>query len=118
MPYHTNRHWQITDAPADARAFARKLAGSSWTLCTGFRFGEYLLLNDATGEDGAQEFAVVHEETLVQVESLTVGWMNEARLFEFLADLKIGAVELVRMGTMRRDRIETPDEHGTCPHCA
>lgn len=36
-----------------------KLTQHTWTLYTGFRHGNFLLLNDAFSEDGAQEYAVI-----------------------------------------------------------
>lgn len=57
------------------------------TLCTGFRLrgplGYFLFLNDSTGPDGAQEYAVLHLNEVrptgilaTPIESLTVSWMS------------------------------------------
>jgi hypothetical protein len=42
----------------DPAQLAEWLTQRSWTLCTGFAIAGYLFLNDATSEDGAQEYAV------------------------------------------------------------
>lgn len=115
---HTRRRYSISDA-ASAEELARDLAEMSWTLCTGFRLGPWLLLNDAFSEDGAQEYAVIREETLEQVESITVSWMNEERLLAFLEGLLAGT-EGVSMGRLERLRLEDPSEHRRlyCTLCA
>lgn len=67
-----------------------KLLRNSWCLCTGFRIGGLLLLNDAFSEDGAQEYAVIRESDGAQLESLTVSWMEPPALREALAALLAG----------------------------
>ena len=77
-----------------------KLTQHSWTLCTGFRHGNFLLLNDAFSEDGAQEYAVIAfiaewptEGTGTidghQIESITVSWCTPALLREILVKVMI-----------------------------
>jgi hypothetical protein len=59
--------------------------GRTWTLCSAFRVGSLTLFNDATSEDGAQEYAVFREG--VQVESLTCSWMKPDALAATLREL-------------------------------
>ncbi len=69
----------------DAGELADNLTDYDWTLCTGFRFADLLLVNDATGADGAQEYAVI--DATGQVESLTISWMKPERVLETLIAL-------------------------------
>jgi hypothetical protein len=71
---HKNRRFSISDVPE--AELANKLVNYSWTLCTGFRCKGFLFLNDATSEDGAQEYAVIREGDSVQVESITFSWCS------------------------------------------
>jgi len=91
-----NRTYQITDVP-DAAALATKLTEFTWTLCTGFRLGGFLWLNDSTSEDGAQEYAVIREVDKQQVESITASWCDHAELVGFATQLAAGELE-TRMG--------------------
>jgi hypothetical protein len=71
--YHKQRRWCVAPA-ASAEELARTLTDRTWTLCTGFRLGNYLSLNDATSEDGTGECAVVKrtpDGKLWQLESIT-----------------------------------------------
>jgi len=67
---------------------AEKLTEHTWTLCTGFRLGKLLFLNDATHEDGAGEYAVVLEGSAqsIQIESITFSWCNYARALELIRE--------------------------------
>lgn len=114
--FHPFRAFRVTDY-TDAATLAMALTEYSWTLCTGFRFAGYLLLNDAISEDGAQEFAVVREDTMEQVESITASWMTTERMLAFLIGLRDGTAELVRMGPVSRAQV---DNHpaGSCVYCA
>ena len=59
---HKNRLWSICQVD-DPQELARMLTEHAWCLCTGFQIAGYLFLNDATSEDGAQEYAVVKRIT-------------------------------------------------------
>jgi len=81
-------------------------------LCTGFQIGGYAFLNDATSEDGAQEFGVVRTDqplfartnrknseqvhTVDQVESITASWMDRAEMEEFITELLQGSADFTR----------------------
>ena len=60
--------------------------GSGSLGCTGFRWGGLPLLRDSTGEDRLQECAVCVEAAGVQVESLTVSWVEASELAERLKE--------------------------------
>ena len=65
---------------------AELLFNHSWCLCSGFQVGNYLFLNDATSEDGAQEYGVILDG--FQIESLTVSWVeSESELIELFTEL-------------------------------
>jgi len=96
---HTRRCFQVT-LVAGLDDLAEKLADHTWTLCTAFQYRS-LLLNDATSEDGAQEFAVfripeqfvdgtIPSGTYLQIESITVSWMGAGRLRSYLDELAGG----------------------------
>lgn len=121
MPLHKNRVWSVEDR-TNAAELAHDLTNMSWCLCNGFRIGSYLILNDATSEDGAQEYAVIREATMQQVESWTVGWMTEEQAYEVLVRLLAGAYDDETWVTpgpaIHAKQVQTPAEHGTCWCCA
>lgn len=70
---------------ASIALLANKLANFDWCTCQGFRLGDFLFLNDATSEDGAQEYAVLRASPNAdgkhrQVESYTCSWMSADKL--------------------------------------
>jgi hypothetical protein len=79
--WHKNRQWNITDA-LNSATLAFDMTRIDWTLCTAWRLptkeGNLLFLNDSLSEDGAVEYGVVHEETLIQIESLTIRDQEQA----------------------------------------
>jgi hypothetical protein len=133
MPSHTKRRWVIQ--PAESAAWlAEKLIGHSWCSCQGWSLGGYLFLNDQTSPDGAFEVAIVKPPVAEgdpwhQVESVTFGWLR--------ADFKHSIEEKARMcielavagrfdpgqpgsiaWPIEPCRVETPEQHGRCGHCA
>lgn len=95
-------------------SLASLLTRHSWTLCSGFRLGHLLFVNDATSEDGAQEFAVFDERLGKQVESLTCSWIQPDQLQAMILDLLAGAQGVESWGSM--PRLDHPA--GSCHHCA
>ena len=88
---------------------------SSWTGCTGFLWNGLLFLNDSTGPDGAQEYAVVRERDMLQVESFTVSWMKPERFKELAQEVaKPAWPHTYRVVS---NRIEDPVGH-RCGLCA
>ena len=119
MPLH-KRKWCVEDVP-DAETLAHELKRhAALTLCTGFRLQGYLLLNDATHEDAAQEFAVLKEPTLTQIESLTISWMNFDDVCATIQATVAGDYDRQTLATfvsVTPDQIETPAQHGRCRYC-
>ena len=119
MPLH-KRKWCVEDVP-DAETMAHELKRhASLTLCTGFRVHGYLFLNDATHEDGAQEYAVLKEATFVQIEWLTVSWMSFDDLRATIQAIVASADDdqaLATFVSVTPDQIQTPAQHGRCGYC-
>lgn len=85
--FKTDRVYSLWRGLSEREA-AEKLVGSTFVLCLGFaleRDGvELLVLNDATSEDGAAEWAMIlvdarwETETLgTQIETITFGWIDD-----------------------------------------
>lgn len=109
---HTGRAHTI--APIDDLAdLVEKLIHHTWTLCTGFRWRDLVLLNDATSENGAQEYAVFRDGR--QVESLTVSWMTSLGLRVELESLSSGRDDGAT-GAPMQPRAVHPQ--GACHLCA
>ncbi len=102
---HNDRTWSVVgvSSPEDMAAM---LAEQTWCGCNGFRVHDtcYLFLNDATGPDGAQEYAVVKElggGKLRQVESLTLGsWVTVARAADLIRQALAGECDDSEFATM------------------
>ncbi len=98
----------------------------TWTLCTGWRVGDTLYLNDSTSEDGAQEYAVLRVQPrngrlfAKQFESVTFGWMTLEEIKDFIeqtwnANIESGDyAELVQsFGNINF----VQDHHDALPYC-
>lgn len=143
---HRNRAWCVAKVET-AEQLADKLSEHTWCGCNGFELDNYLWLNDSTGPDNAQEYAVVQEPTdndpeYRQVESITVSWCTKQELLAYIKSIhgdyppplmEAGPVVvartkhefLVALGSKQRPAghvvhptLETPQEHGRCPLCA
>lgn len=110
---HGKRKFSITDV-GTAGELATDLTQHTWTLCTGFRHGGYLFLNDSFGPDGAQEYAVIRESDGVQVESITFSWCDEGKAREYIEAIVAGT-----LGKPFGDKFEVRQhEGGSCHNCA
>lgn len=119
---HTTRHFSVVTVGEHRRflelgAFVDSLVEMTWCPCNGFRVGPYLFLNDSTSPDGAQEYAIVHEATGRQIESVTFSWMTAERARKSVWLILAGAFDQEHYDTVR-NVIETPEQHGECRHCA
>lgn len=143
---HENRVWCVVPVKT-AEELAEKLTQHTWCCCSGFELEGYLWLNDATGPDGAQEYAVVRKPTADdphyrQVESITASWCTEPQFLRYIREVQSGTpsdavdsgpVVVARsvaelsaaLGSQQRPQgyvvqptLETPEQHGRCPHCA
>lgn len=116
--WHKNRSFSVADV-VTAEELAKKLTQYTWSLCNGFRLGELLFLNDSTSPDGLQEYAVVHEPTSIQVESITFGWCNCEQALELIREVQRDVAKGTNLDLDRiTNKIQTPQEHGRCGHCA
>jgi hypothetical protein len=70
LRHPTVRNFAAAIGKPTAEALAARLTAHCWTLCTGFEYAGLLFLNDAVGEDGAQEYAVIQDGR--QIESITL----------------------------------------------
>lgn len=143
--WHTGRHWQIREATLDEVIddFRRS---ETWTLCTGWRVRHgadvLFILNDSTGPDGAQEYAVValHSAGLEpgrtdvrDIESLTVSWVLQDDLQPYRdQEAPADRYERLRWYLLRAFahaaddnlpllcgiHLEDPALHSVCAHCA
>lgn len=74
--FHDKRRWGISPVYT-VEELALKLTCATWCGCQGFVLGGYLFLNDSTGPDAAQEYAIVKHlpsGRFLQVESVTFSW--------------------------------------------
>ena len=58
---------------------ASQLTNYTWCGCNGFGYREYLFLNDAISEDGAQEYAIyriLEDGRHKKIESVTFSWAS------------------------------------------
>ena len=129
--FHRNRKWSVADMTEDLKArwdyaglsddeaLAKMLVHQTWCLCTGFRLGGYLYLNDSTSEDGAAEYAIVKEATGIQVESITFGWTTDAKAVATIQEISAGKYDRENYGggPSNSARIESSAHH-TCHLCA
>lgn len=120
---HSTRTHRVSDV-AELRELAEKLATRVWPLCTGFRHGWLLLLNDATSEDGAQEYAVFHEGSGRQIESLTCAYTDSEKLVETIQEILAGKNEIAQKALAlgdadqgKRPKLDKNVQH-TCRFCA
>lgn len=86
---HKRRRFQIADVLTEDE-LAVTLRAHTWTLCTGFRFGASLWLNDSFSEDSVQEYAVVREADGAQLETITVSWCSAEELRTHASRLAVG----------------------------
>jgi len=112
--FHSRRRFSVADVTS-AEELATKLTEHVWTLCTGFRFGGHLYLNDALSPDGAQEYAIVRESDRVQVESITFGWCTHDRALRHIENITAGRCH--ESYGLVANPIEPSISH-RCPACA
>lgn len=112
---HKARIWNLADRPADIDA-VELMHSMTWCVCEAFAVGELLWLNDSTGPNGAQEYAVLRARDLVQIESVTVSWCTLPRLREIAARISAEADTLARAGA--RPAISPGQLQSTAQHVA
>ncbi len=115
---HFNRVWSVREI-GSAEELAEKLSSLTWCCCQAFSIGNYLWLNDATSEDGAQEYAVLKREgdRLIQIESFTMSWMDHNAILECIRETLAGKDDHHDFRQEVTAALQTPTEHGSCRHC-
>jgi hypothetical protein len=114
---HTHRTWAVADV-ATADELAEKLTSMTWCLCVGFRLDGVLFLNDATSENGAQEYAVVRECDHRQIESVTFSWIDRPKAERIIRAAVADRLSQAGYGAVAPSRIEPIARHGRCRFCA
>jgi hypothetical protein len=111
---HKNRRWTLAEVET-AGLLARTLVEHTWCVCNGFYVAgrpDVVFLNDSTGPDGAQEYAVCRKEdgNWYQIESITFGWCKLDRAEQYVRGM-LGAAPAAMRAPVN-PRIETREEHG------
>lgn len=123
---HQSRAWCVASR-SDLGVLAYDLAERVWCCCNGFDLGDYLLLNDATGPDGAQEYALVKKPAQPtspyrQLDSITFGWTTTTKARQLLTEILTGGFDdeswAFDLPLSFAGQLETPSTHGRCRHCA
>ena len=119
--FHEKRRWRVEPAKS-VDDLADKLTEHTWRCCQGFELLGYLFLNDATSEDGAQEYGIVKKDgdRFIQIESVTFDWCSPERAIQIIEDTVHGEYD---NGVMHEElnlsrKLDTPEAHGTCRFCA
>ena len=119
---HKDRVFNIKTCSAD-EMIADFQHTHSWTLCSGWRVGDTLYLNDAFSEDGAQEYAVVrvNADTAVQFDSVTFGSLRVEldRIEAYIRETWNCDLTSSEWKDGWRTPVQVHDRHGdSCPLCA
>lgn len=119
--FHKKRVW-VVSAISSAEELARKVTEGTYCLCNGFELNGYWFLNDATHEDGAQEYAVVKRDgpdgRPLQVESITMSWCSYENALDHIRRAIAGEFDAADYAVSVDPVVQSPGQHGRCPHCA
>lgn len=110
---HKTRSYSVVPVET-AERLADILAEHTWCSCNAFAFAGLIFANDSTGPDGAQEYAIVKDGT--QIESITFGWCDRAKALDYITQLAAGTLGTPYCAVT--NTFETPEQHGSCWHCA
>lgn len=117
---HRNRLWSISPVD-DPEELAQMLTERTWCLCSGFEIGGYWFLNDATSEDGAQEYAVVKINpggTPRQVESITMSWCTLEEALDYIQQTLAHLFDNASHARNVTPQVEPAGDHDRCHLCA
>jgi len=118
---HKDRVFNIKTCSAD-EMIADFQHTRSWTLCSGWRVGDTLYLNDAFSEDGAQEYAVIRvtpDSTTLQFDSVALGWMSANRIEAYIHETWNCDLASAEWKDGWRTPVQVNDRHSdSCPLCA
>ena len=121
---HADRTWVLHEVES-AAVLAEKLTSMTWCCCQAFTiagYTQYVWVNDATSPDGIQEYGLVKLRQMkgygTQLDSVTFGWLNERRALELIEQSVNGEFDQSDWACEVKLTLQTPEEHGTCIHCA
>lgn len=121
---HDSRVWCVA-AVASPEELAENLTSITWCCCAAFRIAghpNYVWVNDATCEDGAQEYGVCHIDpetgTVRQVESITFSWTTYESALEMIRSTLVGNDDANDWCGFVSPTLQTAEEHDRCRHCA
>ncbi len=118
---HLSRGYQIHSIES-VEELAEKLSTKTWSLCTGFRIGDYFFLNDSPHEDAPQQYAIVKIPCFrggpyLQVESIDFSRWGVKRSATLIRQALSGKFDL-KAEQYWNLFLETVSDHETCHHCA
>ena len=117
---HKDRRWCMHLA-VDVDDLAEKLTNFTWSTCQAFQLKGYLFLNDSDSREEAQRYVVLQrlpDETLTEIESITLNWSTAARVLEQLHRVVSGEYDMPAEQAERVDvTVEKPEKHGICDAC-
>ncbi len=97
----------------------------TWVGCNGVfvrGYPDYLVVNDATSGDGAQEYGVIKGGFAAlrhrQIESITFSWCTYERALEHIQRTLTGEDDENDFAHDLEPRLETAEEHERCHLCA
>lgn len=121
---HADRIWVVSDVES-VEKLAHDLTLMTWCCCQAFRVVQhprYVWVNDSTSPDGIQEFALVRiglaKGSFQQLETVTFGWLDEKQATKLIKAAINGDFDNSDWAREVRPILQTPQEHGTCCHCA
>ncbi len=123
---HRSRRWVINQVAA-MEELATMLSKQTWTLCSGFFVAghpAYVFLNDATSENSAAEFAVVHggidAVQWSQFESISFSWVEAEKALEYIQRTLAGEFNNSEFASDidLKGQLDRPEVHRRCHLCA
>ena len=114
--FFKKRIWQVIKVNTPEE-LAEKLTNYTWTLCTGFKLGDYYFLNDSTSENGAQEYAVL-KDTGEQIESITLAGELQRSIELYKQSYKGEYDNEAWNSGIDINTAGNSEQHGRCPYCA
>lgn len=114
---HQKRVWAVSEV-ASPEELAEKLTSMTWCLCNGFKLDGMLFLNDATSENGAQEYAIVRELDYQQIESVTFSWIDQPQALKIIRAAVENRLSDAGYGQIPFWNLQDHSEHGRCRLCA
>ena len=113
---HSDRTWVVIPGRT-AELLATDIL-LPWPVCQGFAIGDYLFLNDSTGEED-KGYAVLKRQPDGQCQQATtlVFDAGEDEAMRFIGWALAGKYDNVPNRLVIVPTVQTPSEHGSCPFC-